>query len=527
MEPSLSRNDSFRQVGRRMELDYYALLSRYLGRRVVLSTYSYLRIWGEVASVHQNSIRLIYTYTTEHDDGGWFQSMQSDSDDEENQIGARCPETVVQFHQIISVTCMDDDILDTPMPEKQYSLSEADEIDGPAFADNRIDDLLTVDRIEIRLGVGLIVLADSKRDGDLLNRIGGLREQLAGQLGVVMPKVRVRDDMRLDELEYRLLLDGCEVAGGEARPGKLLAIGPDDAASVPGLSTIEPAFGTAATWIEPATREKAEFHGYTLVTPSAMLVTHLKETVIRHADELLGYQAVRDMLDRVSSTDPLLVAQVAPDKASISWLHHVLRRLLEERVPVKNLVRIIESLAQFVPIENDPVSREMLVAVARIGLGREVCQPLRDRRHRIHVVSLDPPLESRLRQMTAEDQPFPDPWIAKLADRLSDRWELSESSDVPFGLLVPGEIRAPLRRSLAVRLPTLQVISYAEIPREASVELITVFKLADVAPADVVPCEAAREHSVKSIGWPPVSKLAMADPSPSEPPRENRPRQPK
>ena len=258
----------------------------------------------------------------------------------------------------------------------------------------RIEDYLAIDPMEMEIGVGLIRMADPHRGGDLLQRITGVRQHVAGDLGIILPKVRIRDNMRLGENQYRIKIANNSVAEGEVLPDHLLAMdsgmtqGPVD-----GVPTRDPAFQQPATWIQPGARDRAEMLGYTPVEPAAVLATHLQEVVRQHADELLTRDMTRHLIDELKKSSPAVVEELIPGMMKLGDVQQVLQMLLHEGVSIRQLVLILETLGDYAGKTKDPI---WLAEYVRHRLARTICTQHRDDENRLYVVTLEPALEDRI-----------------------------------------------------------------------------------------------------------------------------------
>ena len=342
-------------------------------------------------------------------------------------------------------------------------------------AEQRIEDFLAVDPMEIEIGVGLIRLADPSRGGDLLPRITGVRQSVAADIGIVLPKVRIRDNMRLAEDHYRIKIANNPVADGTIRPDRLLAMDSGMTTGVvPGEETRDPAFRQPAVWIEYGWRDRAELLGYTLVDPAAVLATHLQEMVRRHADELLTRDATKHLLDELKQVAPAVVDELIPGLMKLGEVQQVLQLLLREQVPIRQLGMILETLGDYAGRTKDPV---WLTEYVRHRLARTLCTRYRDADDRLHVLTLDPALEDRIaagiehneRGLFIRMSPQAvETTCALIADGVA---ALTRRHHPPVVLVSP-QIRPGLKQLTAANLPSLVVLSYNEITRDTKIESV-------------------------------------------------------
>ena len=342
-------------------------------------------------------------------------------------------------------------------------------------AEERIEDLLPVDPMEVEIGVGLIRLADPKRGGDLLPRVQKVRQNVASEIGLVMPKVRIRDNMRLDQNAYRIKVADNPVAEWSLYPQLLLAIDSGAASGrVPGIETKEPAFHSRAVWIEPVHRDQAETLGYTVVEPVAVLATHLTETVRKHADELLSRDATKHLLDELKKTSPAVVDELIPGVLKLAEVQQILQLLLREAVPIRQLNLILETLGDYAPRIKDPIT---LTECVRARLARTISSRYRDGEGRLHVVTLDPALEDRIRAGFDHNERglfirMSPPAIEATCRQIAKEVERLTRAGKPPVVLVSPQIRAALRQLAQPHLPQLVVLSYNEVTRDTQVESV-------------------------------------------------------
>ncbi len=333
--------------------------------------------------------------------------------------------------------------------------------------------MLLVDPMELEIGYGLIPLVSEDREDNLLRRITSLRRQIATELGLVLPMVRIRDNLRLPPNVYRVKIRGEEVAQGEIYMGRLLAIpGSQVAGDIEGQPTTEPAFGLPARWIEEQARGRAEALGYTVVDPLTVLATHLAELVRNHAPELLGRQEVQEMIDRIRAERPAVVEGLIPDVLSLGEVQAVLRNLLRERVPIRDLAGILEVLANHAGVTRDP---DILAEAVRQALARTLSNQYRDEAGTLHVFTLAPELESALKgALTSEEGGLsfrlsPD-FVQALINRTGEQMERLAQLGHPPVLLTARELRLAFRRLVERSLPNLTVLAYSEVSTGTKVQ---------------------------------------------------------
>jgi flagellar biosynthesis protein FlhA len=341
--------------------------------------------------------------------------------------------------------------------------------------DERIEDYLTTDPMEIEVGIGLIRLADPKRGGDLLKRIQQVRQAVATDLGVIMPKVRVRDNMQLEQTQYRIKIGGIAVAEGTLEPAMLLAV--ESAANtgkVRGIETREPTSGLPATWIEPALREQAELFAYKLVEPVAVLANHLTETVRQHADEILTRDATKHLIEELKRTSPVVIEELIPGQMKLAEVQRILQMLLREQVSIRQLGPILETLSDDAPRTNDPI---LLTDQVRHRLARAISARYCDAAGKLCVVTLDPALEDEIksgiehtqRGLTIQLSPQA---VERICKWLAVAVEKLTHENRPPVVLVSPQIRAGLKQLTIGHLPRLIVLSYHEITRDTQIESV-------------------------------------------------------
>ena len=353
-----------------------------------------------------------------------------------------------------------------------------------APAPSPLKDLLQLDPIEIEVGYALIPIIDESQGGDLLERISLLRKQAAVDLGILVPAIRIRDDVRLPANEYIIKLRGSEVARAEVLPRFVLAL--DTGAvlePIDGVEASDPSFGMPARWISPSRRTEAEALGYVVVEPTTMVATHLMETIKANAAELLGRQDVQEMVETLKRTHPALVEEVVPAKISLGILHRVLQRLLRERVPIRDLVTILEALGDHADVVKDP---EQLTEHVRRSLGNVIANQFMGEDGSLRGITIGPRLEASLMGLFAPRSAQPGTSLLTpdlLAGLLRELQNLTAAaSDArAMPLFVPPGLRVGVRRLIEPVMPQLPVVSLAELPPYINLSTIGTWELQHAA----------------------------------------------
>ncbi|HUL45758.1 MAG TPA: flagellar biosynthesis protein FlhA [Steroidobacteraceae bacterium] len=336
------------------------------------------------------------------------------------------------------------------------------------------DDVQPVDRLGLEVGYRLVPLVDARQKGDLLARVRGVRRKLSQELGFLVPAVHIRDNLELAPNAYRITLGGVPIGEGVIHPDRELALNPGRVfGPVQGIATRDPAFGMEAIWIEPGSRDHAQTLGYTVVDPGTVIATHLSALIQAHAHEILGHEEVQQLLNLVAKSAPKLVEDLTPKVLSLAALVRVLQGLLAERVPIRNMRTILETLAENAPRTPDPA---VLQTQVRIALGRQIVQDIAGPASEVPVMSLDAELERLLTGALTSNAANPtlEPGLAeKLQQRLSESARRREAAGEPAVLLVPPALRAPLAGFVRSSVPGLHVLAWNEIPHNRKVRLVT------------------------------------------------------
>ncbi len=337
---------------------------------------------------------------------------------------------------------------------------------------------LSVDALELAVGFGLVPLVNGSSGGNLLRRVSMIRRQIAGELGIVIPSVRIHDEVGMESHEYVFKVRGSEVARARIMPGHLLAMDPGDAAGgLQGIPTTEPTYGLPAVWVHASDRAEAEALGYTVVDAESMIVTHLTETIRTHASELLTRQDVKTLLDRLKETNAAVVEEIVPEALSLGEIQRVLRSLLAEGVPVRDLGTIMEAIGDKARITRDT---GLLTEYARQALGRAITAPHLDERLCLQAITLDPAIEQEVAtsitqttdgEYLAIDPPRAQAIVGALRAQVDHATARGTRNPV---LLCSARVRRHLRRLIAQAQPHLPVCSYNEIAPGVNVETIGV-----------------------------------------------------
>lgn len=337
-----------------------------------------------------------------------------------------------------------------------------------------ISPVVPLDPLSLELGYGLIPLVDKDKGAELLERVTRIRRESALDLGLVVPRIRIIDNMRLEPSEYCFKIKGVEVARGRIRMGWYLGINPGGVTEdLPGEKTTDPTFGLPAIWIAEENRERAERAGYTVVDPPSIIATHLTEIIKRHASEILGRQEVQSIIDTIKKDYPAVVDEVMKI-CSIGEIQKVLQNLLREQVSIRNMVVILETLADYRPITKDPT---ILAEKVRQALSRQICFQYVDDNRTLHVLTIEPSLVSKIVESRVDTVNGP---IAALEPVIQRAWIRSLSRSVtavqksgylPI-ILCPEEARVLVKNSTEREIPDLVVLSVPEISNDIRVEAI-------------------------------------------------------
>ena len=349
-----------------------------------------------------------------------------------------------------------------------------EEVEPTLPAEEPIEPLLQIDALTIEVGYDLVELAGSEKPGGLLERIRGIRRQIAMDMGIVVPPVRVRDNLRLQPDAYRILLRGAEIGRAQLVRGRVLAIDPGNALEqIEGQKTTDPAFGIPALWIDEKQADHARSVGFTVVDRPSVLATHLSELIRKHAPDLLGRQETQKLLDMLGKTAPKLIEELIPEQFTLGQVQKVLQALLRERVSVRDLQTICETMAD---AAGASMPFEDLLARVRQSLARALVQPLVEH-DQLKVLTVSGQLEEELRQLVA---PGPDGLPAaadprttqSLIHRVANAVQSTPSGGQPVVLCGRNDSRYLLRKLTHSVLPTVSFLSVHEIPEGVHVHAV-------------------------------------------------------
>lgn len=338
-----------------------------------------------------------------------------------------------------------------------------------------LEDLLVVDQIELEIGYGLIPLVDAEQQGDLLERVNNIRRQVATEMGFIVPPMRIRDNIQLMQGEYKIKIKGTDVAGGELQIDRFLAMNPGDPETeFDGEKTTEPAFGINAYWISPSERARAESAGFTVVDATTVLATHITEVIRGNAPDLIDRQSVKALLDSLKERLPVIVEELIPGKLTLAQVHKVLQLLLKERVSIRNLAVLCETLGDYGGEVKDP---EVLCEYCRQALARQITSQYAAVDGSILVSTLDPSVEEKiagsLQQTPTGSIPVLDQrYLRKLIENTGKQIEKMLQAGSPPLFLVSPRIRPYFRKIIERSFQGVAVLSFSEVTREVQLRTV-------------------------------------------------------
>ena len=367
--------------------------------------------------------------------------------------------------------------------QKDVERVKIEEAQKPLKLPEKVEGISPLDLMELNVGYGLIPLVDERQGGELLKRITSLRNQLALELGFLVPPVHIRDNLQLKQNEYLILIKGSDVARGELLSGHLLAMSPTGISNgtIPGVVTKEPCFGLPALWIEPADKDRAQMAGYTVVDIPSVLATHITEVVRNHAHELLGRQETQGLLDQFKKDSPKVVEELVPALLPLGVIVKVLGNLLRERVPIRDLRTILETLADLAPSIKDP---DMLTEYVRQSLSRSITRQYQTADRTLPVIHLDPRLDQQI-AATIHQTPQGayltlDPIVAqKILIAIRHAIDRVASRGASPVLLCSPATRPHLRKLTERAHPTVAILSSNEIVPQVQLQSLETVRISD------------------------------------------------
>jgi len=358
---------------------------------------------------------------------------------------------------------------------------ETEEESLPISAQEEPEDLLIpLDVLSLEVGYGLIPLVDANQGGELLQRIKTLRKQMALETGFIVPSIHIRDNLQLNANRYSVILKGVEIAGGDLMLGHFMAIKTDDqGVKIKGIETKEPAFGLPAVWIPEKDKEGAQAKGYVVVDPPTVITTHLTEVIKLHADELMGRKEVQTLIDNLSKMYPKVIDDLVPKTVPYGILQKVMQRLLRERVSIRDLYSIIETLADYVPMTKNV---DVLTGYVRQALARSITKQYLDPSGGLTVMMISPDIEDTIGQAVQhtehESYVNPDPiMIRKLVNNVQKLISPFTAKGLQPIILCSPSVRIHLRNIMEKFFPNIVVISHNEVMRETAIKSLGMVEL--------------------------------------------------
>ncbi len=335
-----------------------------------------------------------------------------------------------------------------------------------------LEQKLAVDLLEIEVGLELVPLVDEMRDGGLMRRIAGIRKQLASELGIIVPPIHMRDNLRLSPGAYRVLLSGNEIGKGELRLGHVMAMTNDPTGvTLPGENVLEPAFGLPAKWIAETDRDRAEFAGYTVVEPATVVATHLGELLGSHAHEILGRRELQELLELSGRENGKLIEELVPQQLTHVGLLKILRGLLRERLSIRDLRGVLEGIAEHIHETKDV---DQLVEHVRVRLSRQITGRHKGRDGSLYAILLAPDVEGSFRRMQQPQSGFDPAELSAIGAAFEHATKnVKRSEELPV-ILVAGDIRRSVATFAARHTPGLSVVSYREIDPQAAIRTLAI-----------------------------------------------------
>jgi len=368
---------------------------------------------------------------------------------------------------------------EAPKEKGKQKKSELSPEEKQEMKEQEIKQLIKVDKLEIEVGYNLISLVLPEQGGDFLDRVSNIRKQIAMDLGIILPPVRIVDNLQLQPNIYKIKLQGVEISEYQLFADKYLAMDPGDTfEDIEGIDTEEPAFGTPAIWIEAEQRERAEMANYTVVDPGSVMATHLTEIIKSHAYELLGREEVKKLIDNVKEENQAVVDELIPDLMNLGDIQKILQNLLWENIPIKNLVLILETLADHAARTKD---QTILTEYVRQGLSRQISNQFTDQENNLNVFTIDPQKEEKLaNSLEQSDQGNylslqPAEAQNLINNIVQQAKQLLEKGNEPI-LLTSPMIRRPIKEMVHRTFSDLTVLSFNELESDVDLQVQGVVK---------------------------------------------------
>jgi len=347
----------------------------------------------------------------------------------------------------------------------------------------KIEDLLYLDPLEVQIGYGLIPLVDTDQGGDLLERITNLRKQFATELGIVVPPIRIRDNVQLQPNQYVFIIRGNEAARGEVMVGYYLALNPGDVTGdIDGIRTVEPTYGLPAKWITPALKDQAELKNWTVIEPSAVLATHQMEVLRANAHKILSREAVQKLLDNLKKEHKTLVEELVPSTLNVGQIQKVLQNLLAEGISIRDLVTVLEALSNYAHLTKDT---DLLTDAVRQSLGETIARRYQDNKGVINAITLDPALENMMNEGVAKAAQHGDQYVLppdvfrNLYQKFMKVYDELKNKGLEMVVVTAPNVRRFLRNFIEPFLPQAAVLSFGELPPKVQIKSVQMLSLKD------------------------------------------------
>ena len=345
--------------------------------------------------------------------------------------------------------------------------------------DDEFESLLQVDRMGIEVGYKLVPMVDPKKVGGVLSRINSLRKQLARDIGIIIPPIRLRDNLQLPPNGYSIKIKGQTVDKGELMPDSYLALGEEGMKPIEGIATTDPAYGLPGKWVTEVKKEAAEAAGYTVIDPTSVLITHLTETIKTYAHEIITREDIQKLIDTTKKDSPTLVNELTPNVLTLGVVQEVVRNLLRERISIKDFVTILETLIDYAPVTKNP---EALTEYVRQRLCRTLCGQYQSESNKLSTISFEPGLEQEImksvHEMGNKSVLALEPGYAqKIVEAVTETVRKAYASSNNTVLLTSSALRNHIRKLTETALPYLPVLSYKEIAPGIQIESLGIVSL--------------------------------------------------